>query len=1011
MCMLQTTHTADQPFSNPPQSLSATTLCHCRPSYYILDWNLIYLVWNLWALWEAGHPITVPYPGTRLNNFVSFSCSRALSTMDGAQSQARQRAHPRAPSRSSIHTSTSRTTPVSPNSSTSQIAISPQLSQSHPMHRYHHSRCGTGSPQPMSRPTPPLSRQESMESTRQIALSSFLQEKLQKERRAESEKLNQSQSSLPRSNPDTTVSADLGRAPSSPFKTSMEGNRPQSSTGTDQGKKKGLGVKEMEKVISNLHKQNFDLKLELYHRRERQTTLEERVDAMESDKQRMEEVNDKLLIELEKRDKAVEEAVAMIVTLEAKVDQLFRERVMVQRIENEGFFCPRDYDNMGYKTLVPHCTGPDIVRMEEDAKVVNRMPSFLSDQSETTQNLRNVYLGTKASMLSLTRVTEGSPEADNVQALGSPTLSVLSESSFVSVYGRKDKVIADQIAADVDETLVLDGADSSCTKEANGEQPSRNHSRSVSSSKRADSRASSGGHFQPITDVIAGSPLQRLEQLDMSYGAKRESFQHPRSQIKDYSKGQLLSDKKEFSLKSVRQDKRDTLRGVTTDGQGGVRLHDQALPPTPDTTSSSMLRRFKNSNDTLSQQDLNEESSNGVALNHLGVQGGSHRHDQLAAFPNVPAEEADSWASPSEGAIDLLFEHRGPPIPRPRSADESSASHRRGKGWDSDDDGSDAHSLQSSLDIWMRESAQPSRIRSRASPDLFSFPTDSSKGGWAMPSTFKQDSDLADNAPLPPGFDYMRDLFSVRQGLFAGTAPPPPNRRSSLHARTGSTSEPATSQGANNQGIDQVPPSTARRRSYHSRQNSVDLGKRDDMRTPVQRDQFASPPQPSSDQKPKHYPPIAGQQHGARTGLNRLFRRSTGGAPPGSGSEQSNSVESAVSEPCKNLSSMGVPSWASRHSAAEDDRSGATPPPIMLNPRQGRRHTMGEEGETEKSPAQELSRSLTPGPTLAAAVTASVPLTDIENSPAAAAASSGTGARRRWLPGFARTNNLKNKAG
>ncbi|KID90555.1 hypothetical protein MGU_02432 [Metarhizium guizhouense ARSEF 977] len=930
--------------------------------------------------------------------------------MDGAQSQARQRAHPRAPSRSSIHTNASRTTPVSPNSSTSQIAISPQLSQSHPMHRYHHSRCGTGSPQPMSRPTPPLSRQESIESTRQIALSSFLQEKLQKERRAESEKLNQSQSSLPRSNPDMSVSADLGRTPSSPFKTSMEGNRPQSSAGTDQGKKKGLGVKEMEKVISNLHKQNFDLKLELYHRRERQTTLEERVDAMESDRQRMEEVNDKLLIELEKRDKAVEEAVAMIVTLEAKVDQLFRERAMVQRIENEGFFCPRDYDNMGYKTPVPHSTGPDIMRMEEDAKVVNRMPSFLSDHSETTQNLRNVYLGTQASMLSLTRVTEGSPETDHVQALGSPTLSVLSESSFVSVYGRKDKVMdADQIAADVDETLVLDGADSSCTKEANGEQPSRNHCRSVSSSKRADSRASSTGHFQSITDVITGSPLQRLEQLDTSYGAKRESGHHPRSQIKDYSKGQLLPDKKPFGLKSIKQDKHDALRRVTTEGQGGVRLHDQALPPTPDTTSSSMLRRFKDSNDTLSQQDLNEENSNGVALNHLGAQGGSQCNHQLAAVPNGLPEEADSWASPSKRAIDLLFEHRGPPIPRPRSADESTASHRRGKGWDSDDDDSDAHSLQSSLDIWMRESAQPSRNRSRASPDLFSFPTDSSKGGWAMSSTFKQNSDLADNAPLPPGFDYMRDLFSVRQGLFAGTAPPPPNRRSSLHARTGSTPEPATSQGANNQGVDQGPPSTARRRSYHSRQNSVDLGKRDDMRTPVQRDQFASPPQPNSDQKPKHYPPIAGQQHGGRTGLNRLFRRSTSGAPPGPSSEQSNPVEPAVSEQSKHFPTIGIPSWASRHSAVEDDRSGATPPPIMLNPRQGRRHTMGAEGETEKSPAQDLSRSMTPGPTLAAAAPASAPSTDIENSPAAAAAASS--GRRRWLPGFARTNNLKNKAG
>jgi hypothetical protein len=103
----------------------------------------------------------------------------------------------------------------------------------------------------MSRPTPPLSRQESIESTRQPALSSFLQEKLQRERKAECEKLNQSQTSLPRSNPDMSASLDIGRAPGSPFKPNPEGNRPQSSAGTDQGKKKGLGVKEMEKVCGS----------------------------------------------------------------------------------------------------------------------------------------------------------------------------------------------------------------------------------------------------------------------------------------------------------------------------------------------------------------------------------------------------------------------------------------------------------------------------------------------------------------------------------------------------------------------------------------------------------------------------------------------------------------------------------------------------------------------------------------------------------------------------------------
>ncbi|OAA44230.1 hypothetical protein NOR_03958 [Metarhizium rileyi] len=804
-----------------------------------------------------------------------------------------------------------------------------------------------------------------------------------------------------------SASADLGRALGSPLKTSMEGNRPQSSAGMDQGKKRGLGVKEMEKVISKLHKQNFDLKLELYHRRERQTALEERVDALENDKQRMEEVNDKLLIELEKRDKAVEEAVAMIVTLEAKVDQLFRDRAMVQRIQNEGFFCPRDYD-LDYRTSVSHGAGSHLMRMEEDAKVVNRMPSFLSDHSETTQNLRNVYLGSKASMLSLTRVAEGSPDADNVQALGSPTLSVLSESSFVSIYGGKDQdTDADQNAVDIDETLVLDGTQSTLTKEENGEQTPLNQARSVSLSRREASRASSGGHFQSITDVIAGSPLQRLERFDELYGGREEPRQ-PQFQEKDFSNARLLSSNRPSGPKDVRQDKRNTLRGVTTDGQGGVRLHDQVLPPTPDTISSSMLRRFKNSSDTLSHQDLNEENSNGVALSTLSDQSGSQRDDSLVAMPSGLPEEPDSWASPSKQTIDMLFEHRGLSIPRPRSADESTISHRRGKGWDSDDDDSEKHSLQSSLDIWMRESTQPSRNKSRASPDLFGFPTNTSKGSWAVPKTFRTNGDPVDNVSLPPGFDYMRDLFSVRQGLFASAAPPPPNRRSSLHARTGSTSEASTAQAMSQQAEDQVPPATARRRSCHSRQNSVDLGKRDDMKTPVQRDHFAAPPPPGSDQKAKHYPPIAGQQHGARAGLNRLFRRSTGGAPATPTTEQANSAETAGSETFRNFSSMGLPSWAGRNCAVEDDRSGATPPPIMLNPRQGRRNTMGAEGELEKPTAQDVGRSKTPGPNLAAAVNATS--SEVENSPATAGSTS-TGARRRWLPGFSRSNNLKNKAG
>ncbi|EHK47055.1 hypothetical protein TRIATDRAFT_180243, partial [Trichoderma atroviride IMI 206040] len=161
--------------------------------------------------------------------------------------------------------------------------------------------------------------------------------------------------------------------------------------------------------------ENFDLKLELYHRREKQSTLESSIETLEKEKRQTEEMNETLLDELEKRDKAVEEAVAMIVMLEAKVDQLLQERNMVLQVEQEGFFCRQDME-------------------QKYLRAINRVPSFLSEKSENTENLRNVYLGVRGSALSLARVTEGNIEVDNGAtngpAPGSPTLSVLSESSF-----------------------------------------------------------------------------------------------------------------------------------------------------------------------------------------------------------------------------------------------------------------------------------------------------------------------------------------------------------------------------------------------------------------------------------------------------------------------------------------------------------------------------------------------------------------------------------------------------
>lgn len=69
----------------------------------------------------------------------------------------------------------------------------------------------------------------------------------------------------------------LSTSPTSPTTQPLpivsEALHPESS-GSQQ--MKGLGIKEMDQTLSTLHRQNFDLKLEVYHRRERQNALEER---------------------------------------------------------------------------------------------------------------------------------------------------------------------------------------------------------------------------------------------------------------------------------------------------------------------------------------------------------------------------------------------------------------------------------------------------------------------------------------------------------------------------------------------------------------------------------------------------------------------------------------------------------------------------------------------------------------------------------------------------------------
>ena len=212
--------------------------------------------------------------------------------------------------------------------------------------------------------------------------------------------------------------------------------------------------------VSKLNKQNFDLKLELYQRRQRDEDIESQLKKMknlEAEHAEVRKLNENLVRELELRDVAVKEAVAIICELEAKIDgaELQRHIMYSHRLGVNG-----DQNHTGSPSQDVEGTlriPPPIQRQSSEDQIsplqrppwseshvnqrtesVARTPSFLRDKKPSTSALRSIYQSEgNPSYISLNRA--GSPirsnDPDN-QALNSPRLSMLSESSLPSIYDK-----------------------------------------------------------------------------------------------------------------------------------------------------------------------------------------------------------------------------------------------------------------------------------------------------------------------------------------------------------------------------------------------------------------------------------------------------------------------------------------------------------------------------------------------------------------------------------------------
>ncbi|KAL4965102.1 uncharacterized protein BDV14DRAFT_173733 [Aspergillus stella-maris] len=236
-----------------------------------------------------------------------------------------------------------------------------------------------------------------------------------------------------------------------------------------------MGVRETDQYISKISKQNFDLKLEIFHRAQQLAHLEKKLEHMqvledelerlrgvdeevqelraaEEDNQRLRESNEQLRHEIDKRDQAVTEAVELICALEGKVEELTTGKPAPRTStfnlpydDGPGISTPRNGSALDIHDIPERTSSRRSMRMAErrrvssGSRILQRAPSFLLEESQNTAVLRSVYTDLEetvspklASPAAMTKSESMNSIAETIEQ-GSPRLSALSECSELNI--------------------------------------------------------------------------------------------------------------------------------------------------------------------------------------------------------------------------------------------------------------------------------------------------------------------------------------------------------------------------------------------------------------------------------------------------------------------------------------------------------------------------------------------------------------------------------------------------
>ncbi|KAK8215374.1 hypothetical protein M8818_001995 [Zalaria obscura] len=421
----------------------------------------------------------------------------------------------------------------------------------------------------------------------------------------------------------------------------------RSDSDTESGvSRKSMGARQTEEKLEKLNKENFDLKLELFHLRKKTASVQlanekllGRAEMAEKTNREAVAIQEELVAELEKRDRAVEEAVGIICAHEATIEEMRGK--MVQLMEDLGGdtgYCgsevlelvqqpssPPDLPSTLASTILPktglhvperHCPPAASALQSRRIGSLQRTPSFLLDKQPSTQALRAVFLAetrelqTVKSFNSLrSRIETDDGHDKGLDVLMSPRLSVLSESSFPSIYNRSPRKGDDTKEEEPRQEFEM-GREREVEEEERviegrytREDSITRVNQWIESASPRSTPSKSQQLLKPLSPRLQHrSPLQQTDHQShqsQSYHSVETALAppaslHPQPNISAHRTGM------QHQQQQQQQQPKTPLEAP--------QFASPLMPPTPDTVSTRMLRRSRESIDKTSQRSQDQNT-------------------------------------------------------------------------------------------------------------------------------------------------------------------------------------------------------------------------------------------------------------------------------------------------------------------------------------------------------------------------------------------------------------------